>query len=393
MFSVQAENIKSLYIFKELERVENMLMEEIGSMKEEYLQELERMTTMKVILFGAGNTCEFNLKYFREHGINPIAFCDNSEEKQGKAVDDLAVLSLDAANELYPDAYYYITTQLYYKEIKAQLLNKGIAENRISEYDVVFQLQWERKCISYYIEKAEEVEKLYNSLADEKSREVLKNRMLFFRTRNRKYMLKVRDKQQYFDEELIDFNYVKCFVDLGMYIGDTILQFLQFSNGRYDTIYGFEPDNNIYITASANLKKYENIVCVNKATSDYDGKIEVEQSLGVMQTIETGIYEAERERSNTFKVCKLDTFFEKLHKKIDMIKLDIEGAELSALKGASNVIKRNHPIIAVCVYHKQEDIFEIPKYVECLNKKYNIYLRHYSDNQTETVCYFMPKEN
>lgn len=75
-----------------------------------------------------------------------------------------------------------------------------------------------------------------------------------------------------------------------------------------------------------------------------------------------------------------------------MLKLDIEGAEMSALRGGENWIIKNKPIIAICVYHKQEDILEIPAYCKKLVPEYKMYLRHYSDNQTETVCYLVSGE-
>jgi hypothetical protein len=76
-----------------------------------------------------------------------------------------------------------------------------------------------------------------------------------------------------------------------------------------------------------------------------------------------------------------------------MIKMVIEGAELATLKGAKERILSDRPVLAVCVYHKQEDIFKIPHFCKELIPEYEIYLRHYSDNQTETVCYMIPKEN
>lgn len=386
---------KSIDVTMELQHcAELTFLSQIYKMPEEYLEEIEKMRNMKnpIILFGAGSTREFNLNYFRNLGIMPVAFCDNSIEKIGKYVDDIKILSFEEVRKQYPNAYFYITTQLYFCEIRLLLLANGYEEEQISEYDIIFQLQWEKDCMQYYRQHEEEIELLYKELADEESRNVLRNRMAFLRTRKRSYMLGVRQKEQYFDKKLINFSDICCFVDLGLYIGDTVLEFLKLSGNRHCLIYGFEPDMDLYKIAEANLKTYDKVILVPKAVSDCDGEITAEESLGVMQTIEADVFVSKKEFKKTFSLCKLDTYFESFSGQIDMIKMDIEGAELSALHGAKNRIIQDKPYLAVCVYHKVEDIIEIPAFCRKLVPSYQIYLRHYSDNQTETVCYFIPKK-
>lgn len=371
-----------------------MLIDKVLNYKEEYRDEIEKMKSLDlpVILFGAGKTRDFNLQFMRSLGINPVAFCDNSVDKQGQTVDNIEILSFQQTRERYPRAYYYITTQMYYEEIRQQLIDAGCADKQISEYDIIFQLQWEENCMEYYKQNADKIEWIYSELADAQSREVLFNRLLFLRTRNRKYMLNIRNKTQYFEKDLINYKKIGCYVDLGMYTGDTISEFIDESEGCYQSIYGFEPDEEIYKTAMNNLKQERGIKFVPLATADYDGVANVENSLGVMQTIATGIFAPEESENNTFHVCKLDTYFKDISDKIDFIKMDIEGAEYATLKGASDRIASDRPALAVCVYHKQEDILEIPMLCKELVDNYQIYLRHYSDNQTETVCYFITKE-
>lgn len=370
-----------------------MLLDEIYREKEEYLDEIDKMRHMErpIILFGAGSTSDINLHYFRNLGIFPVAFCDNSSEKIGNMVEDVKIVSLEQAKECYPEAYYYITTQLFYGPIKEQLLKNGIEAERISEYDIICQFPWESTCIDYYKKREQEIQSFYEGLGDEFSREVMKGRLLFLRTRNRKYVTSVREKDQYFDRNLIDFKKVKCFVDAGMYIGDTIQSFIETTEGVYDKIYGFEPDEEIRSIAKNNLVDYDNIVVIPKATSDFNGSIQVEKTLGVMQTIEKGIFSENAEADKTFEVCKIDDCLANRTQKIDMLKMDVEGAEMASLRGASEMIKSDRPIMAICVYHKEEDLLDIPAFVEGLGVKCRLYLRHYSDNQTETVCYLIPE--
>ncbi len=69
------------------------------------------------------------------------------------------------------------------------------------------------------------------------------------------------------------------------------------------------------------------------------------------------------------------------------IKMDIEGAEYEALLGARKTISEHKPKLAISVYHKPEDIIELPKLILDLNPGYKLWLRHYSFGENETVLY------
>ena len=69
------------------------------------------------------------------------------------------------------------------------------------------------------------------------------------------------------------------------------------------------------------------------------------------------------------------------------IKMDIEGAEKRALRGAVEIIRRDKPMLAICVYHKNDDLLEIPKLIKEIVPDYKFYLRHHNVAGTETVLY------
>lgn len=69
------------------------------------------------------------------------------------------------------------------------------------------------------------------------------------------------------------------------------------------------------------------------------------------------------------------------------IKMDIEGSEYEALKGAQRTIRKDHPILAISIYHKPEDVIQIPEYILELSESYRFYIRHYSTDLSETILY------
>lgn len=74
------------------------------------------------------------------------------------------------------------------------------------------------------------------------------------------------------------------------------------------------------------------------------------------------------------------------------IKMDIEGAELEALKGAKNIIETQRPKLAICIYYSLSDLYEIPLYLMQICKGYKFYVRHYSYGWIESVLYAIPEE-
>lgn len=73
--------------------------------------------------------------------------------------------------------------------------------------------------------------------------------------------------------------------------------------------------------------------------------------------------------------------------RLDFIKMDIEGSELSALRGAESSIRRWQPKLAISLYHQPEDFFSIPLWIDALGVGYRLFLDHYSIHNEETVLY------
>jgi FkbM family methyltransferase len=84
-----------------------------------------------------------------------------------------------------------------------------------------------------------------------------------------------------------------------------------------------------------------------------------------------------------------DLFAETL---LTFIKMDIEGAEYDALLGGRKVIQRDRPILAICVYHTQNDIWRIPLFVRGTLPEHKIYLRAYEGDGYQTIMYAVPPE-
>ena len=91
----------------------------------------------------------------------------------------------------------------------------------------------------------------------------------------------------------------------------------------------------------------------------------------------------------SIEVDKIDNL---VSSNVSYIKMDIEGAELEALKGASKVIFLNTPKMAISVYHRPDDITTIPLFISSIfHNLYKLYLRHYGTTTCDLVLYAIPK--
>lgn len=81
-------------------------------------------------------------------------------------------------------------------------------------------------------------------------------------------------------------------------------------------------------------------------------------------------------------------------KDISLINMDVEGAEMDILKSAKNTIKNKKPVLAICAYHKAEDLINIPQYISNLSSDYHFFLRKYKgyapDAVNEYIYYAVP---
>ena len=74
------------------------------------------------------------------------------------------------------------------------------------------------------------------------------------------------------------------------------------------------------------------------------------------------------------------------------IKFDVECAEHDALVGGSRTISANMPVLAVCLYHRPEDLWDLPLLVRSIRPDYRFYVRRHSDERWETVLYAVPAD-
>lgn len=227
---------------------------------------------------------------------------------------------------------------------------------------------------------SDKVDMVEQMLADDMSKRVYRSVIEYRKTKDRKYLTgRVVSKHQYFQGDIFRTTPHERFVDGGSYDGADILRFAKFA-GQYEAIYAFEPMTEMIGDIEKKVKRHglKNVhiypvgLWKEKASLcfNFDGNASDISTDG---------------NGDTVPVDSLDHLFPDTD--ITWIKMDIEGSEIEALHGAAALIKRATPKLSICIYHKPEDLVEIPLLINELVPEYKLYIRHHTHRGLETVLY------
>lgn len=282
----------------------------------------------KVFIFGAGGWGRDFLIWL-EHCEG---FIDNSTAIQGTHIDGRQVYSLKAFIDEYgrQSSLIVIVNYLHHAEIKQQCVQAGIPRGRIVDIG-----------------------------------SLIENMM----------------QAQYFDLEDLRCDDDEVFVDVGCLNGATVWGFIKWCQGKYRHIYCFEPDTKCFSVCSESLSDLineGNVTLIEKGVGAVQGKVR-------FQSADRGMSSISVDGNMEIDVMRLDDVF--CDTRVTFLKMDIEGAERDALRGAEHVIRRDRPKLAISVYHRKEDIVKIPALLLDFQPNYTFYMRHYSLSSGETVLY------
>lgn len=183
-------------------------------------------------------------------------------------------------------------------------------------------------------------------------------------------------KHQYFDLPALNLSDNEVFLDVGGLDGATSLRFSDITNGRYRHIYCFEPNRDSYKRCLKNTAGLHDFSLFSKGVSDKNGIVKMSGNGGGANILNP-------EEGDNIEVIRLDDVCDEA----TYIKMDIEGAEMNALLGAEQLIRRCRPKLAISVYHLRTDIWEIPKTVLSWHPDYRLFFRVYSLKGNDVVMY------
>jgi FkbM family methyltransferase len=228
-------------------------------------------------------------------------------------------------------------------------------------------------------------EALKKTLADDHSRRVL-DAVLGFRETLDVEVLEpvVSESDLYAPHGLFTFGDHEAYIDGGAFEGDTIRAFIERVHGKFDGVYAFEPDPVTFAKLTANFANEPRVHPIHAGLYSRSGSLRfrddasrgaIFEESGDIEMPVTTIDETVGSRPLTY------------------IKMNIEGAEMDALRGGENSIRQWLPRLAISAYHRASDLWQIPRLVEELSPRYDLYLRQHDGGIIETVLYALPRAN
>ena len=336
-----------------------------------------------VIYGGGGALGRFVKKELEAKGIIVTGVIDKDVSKgllqpdvltKDDAVIIASVKCLEIISEL---KQLKIENYAYYEEVALS--------NELPVYGDSYKELWKD-----FDEHFEQYKKIFERFNDKTSKEILLL-ILSYRNSFDKSLLECARKlslesgEQYFDNKVLEkIKSNTVFFDIGGEKGTSTYDFYEKIGGVGNKCFFFEPNASNIEFAKNKLHEFKNIYYYNKAVGEDEGKVGFEIVEGKPGSGSV----LEEDGQNIVDIVKLDNF----SCADAYVKMDVEGYELQVVKGMKSFISNYHPILAICVYHKANDIWNLTSEILRFYPKYNLVLRHYGDFYTETVMYFLPPE-
>ncbi|PSR52471.1 hypothetical protein AHMF7605_02495 [Adhaeribacter arboris] len=386
-----------LPVIEELEAQLDFLLNEDISKAEKRAGEgfINLAAQKKIVLIGSGNVGSKVLHVLREQKFEVVAFTDNNQAKWGTKKDGLEIVAPEVIAAEFPDALYIVciwSAGHFYKDSKAQFTALGC--KNIIHCGLVFW-QYPQQLLPHFhfdlpqnfLKHRNDIKSAFNLFFDRESKS-----QFLAHVRARLWLdfeglpTPLPVAEQYFLQNVITTLEDEVLLDGGAYRGDTLHEFIKIYNSNFKSYIALEPDptnlnylNNYLASLEPDIAKKVSVLPYALGAKNETLRFDASGGTG-----------AALSSTGSLEVACVALDIEFPNADISFIKLDIEGAEQEALKGAKTIIQNNKPVIAVCIYHMPDCLWYIALYLHSLLPDYKFFCRTYDSDGWEFVLYAVP---
>jgi FkbM family methyltransferase len=343
------------------------------------------------ILYPAARMSRIAARLLRKMGVKIAAFGDGSSTLWGKQIDGITVLSPDQISTFHCHTPILSASTVYDSVIRKDLEQRGCTTVIPVGYlnyrlpDVFISREY-AGAFDAVANKAnwEAINEAFSLLEDDESKKVFISMLAYYTSFQTHWLDNIRTEGSiYFDSSVYNLSSEEIVVDGGAFIGDTWESFRLACNGRFRAYVAFEPNRNNFTKLVATVADATGIEVVPLGLSRRSGTV---RFLTSYKNVDARVLGEDESGGDEVTVVSLDDFFAD-RSSPTLIKMDVEGAEADAILGATQLLVRSAPKLAISVYHYATDIWNIPLLIKQINPRYRIWLRHYSNDIDDTVCY------
>jgi FkbM family methyltransferase len=382
------------------QELEAVLDEHVASARNRQMTAFDEVVagSHSIVIFGAGSLGRKILPSLRRSNGRPILFSDNNRALWNERIDGAVVLSPETAARNFASAGIFLITIWHPSMVSAistvseQLAALGCG--RVATFPLALW-KYSESLLPYYLwglpstllDHAEEITSAFSVFEDEASRLEFVQQIRLRSYADFHSLSGPSPYCQYFPPDIVRLRPDECFIDCGAYNGDSVSTFLDHCKGEFTRIVAFEPDTLSFEALQRELHQRHNLsdraiaLCAAVGASN-----------GVVPFNITGLPSAAISTVQGSQVTQVALDDVLCEERPTFIKMDIEGAELEALKGARSTIEKHRPLLAVCVYHRPDHLWRIPLYIRELLPDSQIYLRPHCADGFDVVCYAVPPE-
>ena len=335
-----------------------------------------------IVLYGMGDGADKILRQFERLGIQAAAVFASDEFVRGHSFRGFRVHRLDEVVDAFGED---ILIVIAFASQRPEVLDKMYALDRrfdvvATDVPVVEGAVFDEAFVRAH---SGEMERAYALLADERSRTVFLDTVRFKLSGRLCYLCASEtDKDEVF-RTVLRLGPEERFADLGAYNGDTIRELLHYTGGRFTSVTALEPDRRSFRKLSA------------YAEEQLTGDITLEQA-GAWSEDTVLCFSDQAGRQSRISHVGRETRMRALDSVLrgrpcTYLKMDVEGAEREALRGAAQTIRSWRPKLNLAAYHRSGDFFSLALQVHALCPDYRLYLRHHPyvpawDTNLYAVC-------
>ena len=337
----------------------------------------------KVLIYGNMSYAIDSMHFLRNHGIEVDSFVvDVWVNKLADNIEGIPVKSIDVLIP-YIEDYDVVIGFQNLEKCRAMLgLQKWLRTNVFMLWEPIAHVQWKH---DWYLSHVDDFAMVRSCLVDEISKKTLDALIEARENGHIDALMKLAMPDQYFnfltyEKESSE----EVFLDCGAFNGDTILAYNQFTAGIFKKIIAFEPELVNATKIKDNIGDIHDILIIPKGLWGKETVLHFTSDSSASRVEENG--------ASFVEVTSIDSVMN--GERVSFIKMDIEGSEYEALLGAEKTIKKWMPKLAICVYHKCDDIFKFIAFLDEFKNeecKYVFYLRHHTCTAYETVLYAIPQ--